>query len=165
MKKLLLSSLLAVSLLGCDSSGGTAVLMFDSANFNGTYTGTWTNTTFASTGAASVTISENSGMLSVAVDLDGNVFGGANPASETFMATINTNDATIGTAVTSTVYGDVTATLGGNGTLTISGINIPGSVDTFSLTGSIVNGQIQANVTITFDAGGSAAATATLTTV
>lgn len=159
LRKSLLALATTALFTGCSSSSDA--VPFDVANFTGSYSGTWTNTTFSSTGAASVTITDSGGDPMVAVDLDGNVFGGADPASESFTGMANLNDATLA-STTSPVYGDVVSTLNGNGTITITGTNIPGGVDTFTLVGTIVNGQIQANVTITFDAGGSAAAVATL---
>lgn len=56
---------------------------FDVAAYAGSWTGTWNNTTFSSTGAASMTIAvdESAKTISVTIDLDGNVFGGSDPAA------------------------------------------------------------------------------------
>lgn len=142
--------------------GGGGSTPLDATVYTGTWTGTWTNTTFSSTGAVTVTVTENMGVFTLMFDMDGNVFGGSNPAAETFTATIDTNRATLN-AVTSTTYGSLTGTLNGNGTLSASGTAIPGSVDRFTLTGTWNATTITANVTISFDAGGSANGTATLT--
>jgi hypothetical protein len=170
MNKRFLTPVLLLGLVfpGCSSSsgggggGGGGTTALDKAVYEGTWTGTWTNTTFMSTGAVNVTVTESGGVFTLQFDMDGNVFGGANPAAEAFTATINTNDATLD-VTTSGVYGNLTGTLNGNGTLTAQGTAIPGSVDTFTLTGTCNATTITANVTITFDAGGTANGTASLT--
>lgn len=164
MKKLLPASLLAsLTLFACSSGGGGGgSTTFDAATYVGTWSGTWTNTTFSSTGAVSVVVAESGGTYTLQFDMDGNVFGGSNPAAESFTASVTSANATL-VSITSSVYGTLTGTLNANGTLTGSGTGIPGSVDTFTLTGTWTATTITANVTITFDAGGSANAIATLT--
>ncbi len=66
-------------------------------------------------------------------------------------------------ATTSAVYGDLTGTLNANGSYTISGANISGSVASFTMTGNWTGTQITANVAITFDNATTAAATGSLT--
>lgn len=144
------------------SSGGGGSQTFDATTYTGTWSGTWTNTTFASTGAVSVVVAESGDTYTLQFDMDGNVFGGSNPAAESFTATVSSANATL-VSITSSVYGTLTGTLAADGTLTGSGTGIPGAVDTFTLTGTWSATGITANVTITFDAGGSANATATLT--
>lgn len=164
MKNLLPTSFLSlVSLCACSGGGGGGgSTTFDAATYVGTWTGTWTNTTFASTGAVSVVVAESGGTYTLQFDMDGNVFGGSNPAAESFSAQVTSANATL-VSITSSVYGTLTGTLNADGTLTGSGTGIPGAVDTFTLTGTWSATQITANVTITFDAGGTANATATLT--
>lgn len=142
-----------------DNGGGGT---FDPAAFVGTWSGTWTNTTFSSTGAVSVVITQAGSDLGFSVDLDGNVFGGANPAAENFTASFDTSRATLA-STTSAVYGDVTATLNANGSITINGTNINGQVASFTLTGDFDATQMTCNVAITFDTNATAAATGTLT--
>lgn len=88
-------------------------------NFTGpnsvTISGTWTNTTFGSTGdvTANVTFDQATNVATVVFDINGNVYGGADPAPETFVLDM-TGFIANGTAVltfTSAVYGDVSATL------------------------------------------------------
>lgn len=154
--------LLALAPLACSSGGGGGgATTLDANTYLGTWAGTWTNTTFSSTGAVSVDVSQTGDTFTLQFDMDGNVFGGANPALETFTATVSSANASL-VSFTSSVYGTLTGTLAANGTLTASGTAIPGSVDTFTLTGSWTATAITANVTITFDAGGSANATASL---
>ena len=107
-------------------------------------------------------MTQNGSTFTLNVDLGGGVFGGGDPPAEQFTAQINTNSATLN-AATSTVYGQLTATLNGNGSFTIAGSAIPGQVNTFSLSGTWAATQITCAVTITFDAGGAnATAVATL---
>lgn len=164
-KTSLLASLVApFVLLACSGGGGGGggSTTFDANTYAGTWSGTWTNTTFSSTGAVSVTVAPSGSTYTLQFDMDGNVFGGANPAAESFTASISSANATL-VSITSNVYGTLIGTLNADGTLTGSGAAIPGAVDTFTLTGTWTATTITANVTITFDAGGSANANATLT--
>lgn len=159
---LLLSLGIGIGSAGCNDGGGGGSVTFDPAGFLGTWSGTWNNTTFSSSGAVTVVVSAAGGTLTVNVDMDGGVFGGADPAAESFNATFSGTTATL-TPQTSTVYGDVTATMNGNGQFTIQGANIPGSVDRFVLTGTWGATTIDGDVTITFDSSTTAAGNATLT--
>ncbi|MCR9244892.1 MAG: hypothetical protein NXI31_07660 [bacterium] len=150
------------SLASCSGSSGGGAAAFDANTYIGTWTGTWTNTTFTSTGAVTMTVSQSGSTFNVAFDMDGNVFGGANPALENFSATIASTNADL-VSITSSVYGTVTGSLASDGTLTLNGTGIPGAVDRFALTGSWGASQITANVTITFDNSSVANGTATLT--
>ena len=60
------------------------------AKFEGTYSGTWRNTTFGSTGPASIEIhlDRTAGTIGFTLTLGGNVFGEPAPAPETISATI-----------------------------------------------------------------------------
>ena len=51
------------------------------AAFAGVYTGEWQNTTFGSIGETNITVevNEDAKFVLITIDLDGNVFGGANP--------------------------------------------------------------------------------------
>jgi hypothetical protein len=164
MKKLLLASaLVPFALAACSGGGGGGggSTQFNAQTYVGTWTGTWTNTTFSSTGAVAITVAESGGTYTLQFDMDGNVFGGSNPAPETLSATITPQNASL-VGFTSNVYGNLTGTLAANGALNASGTAIPGQVDTFTLTGNWTATNITANVTITFDGGGTANGTATL---
>jgi hypothetical protein len=66
----------------------TTVVPFPLVSRGGTYNGTWTNTTFATSGPISVVLSlPNPTSFSLTLDLGGNVFGGADPGPETFTGT------------------------------------------------------------------------------
>jgi len=61
---------------------GPAGFIAAAADFVGTYSGDWNNTTFGSTGAMFITVLEVStefGFVLIEIDLDGNVFGLADP--------------------------------------------------------------------------------------
>jgi hypothetical protein len=163
-KRSLLSTLLLATLpIACSGGGGGGgSTTFNANTYIGTWSGTWNNTTFSSTGAVSVVVAQTGDQYTLQFDMDGGVFGGANPPLEAFTATVSQVNASL-VSLTSSVYGTLTGTLNANGTLTGSGTAIPGSVDTFTLTGTWTATAINANVTITFDGGGSANANATLT--
>ena len=61
---------------------GPAAFFAAAADFVGTYSGDWNNTTFGSTGAMFINVLEvntKAGFLLIEIDLDGNVFGLADP--------------------------------------------------------------------------------------
>ncbi len=156
-------SIAAVAVMVLIQGCGDTALTPDT--YVGTWTGTWTNTTFSSTGAAAVTVTKATraaGDLNFAFDLDGNVFGGSNPASEAFEATVAATAATL-TAKTSSVYGDVTGTLNGDGAISGSGTNVTGQVKSYTVTGTWSATKIDATVAITFDDDSTAAATLAFT--
>ncbi len=159
VSRLVLPALLGL-LCACSSSNTTTT--FTSANYTGTYIGTWTNTTFSSTGAASIVVSTSGSNLSALLDLDGGIFGGSDPAAETLTLTVGDTSATLDTH-TSSVYGGMSGTINGNNQVTAAGSDITGSVASFSLSGTWTTTSIDVTVTITFDDASTASATATLT--
>lgn len=127
-------------------------------NFTGansvTVAGTWTNNTFSTTGDVSATIVFDTvtNVATVVYDIDGSVYGGADPAAETF--TLNMTDfisnGTAALTATSAVYGDISVTLAfyndNTGTFSGTAANEPsGQVTnasfsgTFSMSGSNVS--------------------------
>lgn len=61
---------------------GSAAVIAAAADYLGEYEGEWNNTTFGSSGAMFVTVLEvntGAGFILVRIDLDGNVFGAADP--------------------------------------------------------------------------------------
>ena len=135
---------------------------------NATFAGSWNNTTFASTGTASLTITGDSynQTYSGTSIVNGNVFGGAAPPAEMYANIFTPSGGTYTTH--STFYGDVTITALPNGTITGAAENVPSaSVSRATFTGTISppgpNAQtITANATIFFRAGGSASCVTTL---
>ncbi len=118
-----------------------------------TATGTWTNNTFSSTGdvMADASFVPATNMATFIFDIDGGVYGGADPAPETFNVDlsefITNGEADIN--VTSATYGDVSMSLtfytNNTGTFAGTAINEPsGNVTdarfsgTFEITGGAV---------------------------
>lgn len=117
-------------LAGCGSSssgGGTArsvstnattnknLLTSFTGNNSVTVAGTWTNETFGTTGNVSAIISFNSttNVATIVFDIDGGVYGGNDPAAETFTLDMTTfiNSGTATLTAASTTYGDISVTL------------------------------------------------------
>jgi hypothetical protein len=122
------------------SDGGTGGSGLAAADFQGTsFTGTWNNTTFGSTGAskASFTVDESAKTMTMKLDLDGNVFGGVNPAEETFQGTYTDDEMNL--SGTSTVFGTLTlkvtkeGVLTGTATPTRGDVTFDGTVSTSSI--------------------------------
>ncbi len=134
-----------------------------------TFAGTWRNTTFGSTGSASITITGDSytQAYSGTSSVGGNVFGGAPPPPEIYANIFTPAGGTFTTH--SNFYGDVTMTVLPNGTFTLTAENIPNAnVSRATCSGTITppgpNAQtISATGTIFFRAGGSASTVTTLT--
>ena len=135
---------------------------FDATTYQGTWVGSWTNSTFNSTGAARVVMNVNGNSYQISMDLDGMVFGLADPALEPMTATFDTARAVLSNK-TSASYGNLTGCLTANGTLTAFGSNVNAFVESFSLTGNWTSTTISATVLIRFRNGNTADATATLT--
>ncbi|MBI4124391.1 MAG: hypothetical protein HY609_06280 [Deltaproteobacteria bacterium] len=120
--------------------------------------GTWTNNTFSTTGDVASTISYNqaTNVATLVFDLDGSVYGGGDPAAETFTIDLSTflaNGTDVLTA-TSATHGDISVTLtflnDNTGTFTGTATNEPtGSVTNASFSGSFsISGS---TVTVTVD--------------
>jgi len=109
-------SVASTDLAGADLTAGGGGL--DPTHFAATWTGSWSNTTFGSTGAASnvVTVDSANKKITFVLDLDGNVFGAANPPAETFMGTYDANQYTV--SGTSATFGTLTLTVTKDGTIT-----------------------------------------------
>lgn len=150
---------MAVGAGGCGSSsnnnsgGGGAAASTDAAantalvtSFvaQGNVAGIWTNNNFGSTGDFSVQSSfdQATKMFTITVDVNGSVFGGADPAPETFQVDM-TDFIANGTGtinVHSDSYGDITVELtfltDSTGTFTATATNVPGGVTNGRVTGS-----------------------------
>lgn len=109
---------------GCQNSpicGGGGGDHFAS-DFQGSWTGTWQDTMWGLSGAASadVSVNESNQTVTFSLDLDGNVFGAGDPPSETFTGTYD--DTTFTVSTTSVVFGsaslifNIDGTIGGSGT-------------------------------------------------
>ncbi len=124
----------------------------------GTYTGAWYNVTFCSTGAATATVSvdEAARTFQVTLDLDGSVFGGADPAPETFSGSYNANGASLNAS--SPTFGDVSIAATPDGRFTGTATNVPNaSVDSVKIDGQLTPTTLAVVYEVTFSGGGGTA--------
>jgi hypothetical protein len=121
----------------------------------GRYTGTWTNTTFGSTGSAAIDVKFDRTAFTAAITLTlgGNVFGAPAPAPETFTFPITPSG--VSSTVKSKTFGDFTVTLNA-GKATFKGDNVSARVKTFEGTGTYAAGVITINYTVTLSDGSKA---------
>lgn len=128
---------------------------------DGRYAGTWTNTTFGSTGSAAIDVKIDRTAFTVAVTLTlgGNVFGAPAPAPETFTFPITTG----GVSFTgkSKTFGDLAVTMK-DGKATFKGDNVSARVKTIEGTGTYGSGAIALNYTVTLSDGTKAQGTVNL---
>lgn len=121
--------------------------------FAGTYSGSWTNTTFGSTGATTATVVINAdGTASFTVDLDGLVFGLLDPPPKTLAGTYDENGAAF-QITGDDLFGDLTIIIN-RGAISFSGIDIPFSdIDAVSAEGIITPTEVNMNYTVNFPGG------------
>jgi hypothetical protein len=123
----------------------------------GGYSGTWTNSTFGSTGSADMTITldEEAGVVTAELDLGGNVFGEADPGPETFEIALDVNNLGNPFTVTSATFGEVTSQLADDGTITIDAPDVPGDrIATFSATAQFTATGWDGTYTVAFEESG-----------
>jgi adhesin/invasin len=141
----------------------TALAQLNAGQYEGTYSGNWTNTTFASVGTGTVTIDVDEGAMTASVtgSATGNVLGSGGVGPITRNGPYGTSSATFNGVLPT--MGTVSGTLNADGTLTLSGTNIPDpSITRWDATGTITPAQIQLSFTVTFNAGPPAVGTITL---
>jgi hypothetical protein len=127
---------------------------FPIASAVGTYTGTWTNQTFGSTGPVTFQVSDTSpGVLTMTVTLGGHVFGGAAPPPFTVTGTLNTQGiVTLSGGPAS--FGTVNGTIGPNGLFNFAITNIPGGfITSATFNGTDSGGVISLGYTVNFSSG------------
>ncbi|MBD3293515.1 MAG: hypothetical protein GF393_11365 [Armatimonadia bacterium] len=157
----------AVVVAGCDGdgngNGGPITGTFDAAAWDGTWDGQWLNQTFNSTGDASfeITVDEVAQTLAIVADMDGAVFGQADPPP------INLNlqytDAGANGNMAGTPLGDLAFTIDANDNIQGRFTNIPNAaIDEVTFTGQRNGNTITLNYTVQF-AGGGNPATGTVT--
>gem|GEM_PF-1262227 len=160
MKYASISFLLAALILaGCGGGGGGGTTTgggtpLNPVPFVGTYTGQWNNTTFGSSGASTMVIGADTGAstLTMSLDLDGNVFGGANPPADNLTGTYTTTQAVINGV--SPVFGNLSFTIDAAGNFNGGSNDVPGtSVQSITYTGTITSTAVNLNYVITFEAG------------
>jgi hypothetical protein len=107
--------------------------------YDGLYLGTFTNTTFNSTGSASlqVRIDPNAGTLRIVLDLTGDLFGGGGKQVRHVDGLIKLSDPNAPIVFQTPSFGTVTGRLSGL-TITFTAPNVPDpKVQTFELDGSL----------------------------
>ena len=129
---------------------------------NGNWSGTWRNTTFGSTGNATLamTIDTVAERFSGTFDLSGSVFGRGDPAPETFSGPYSTSGATL--TGTSSFYGTVTATYTPGGTLSGSMVNPAPNISRVDFSGTVTATTMDVNYTVRFTDGSTAVGTVNL---
>lgn len=126
----------------------------------GSYTGTWNNTTFGSSGSASLSegVVTSTSTVLVQLTLTGNVFGGSSPAPTVLAGTYTSTGFTA--SGTSSLFGPMTMSVSATGTWTVTANSVPGgTVTSFSLTGTARPEGFSGNYTVQLAAGGAAAGT------
>ena len=134
------------------------------ALFEGTYTGTWNNTTYGTSGSIKLEnkLDRTAGTMTSTLTLGGNVFGSPAKAPETFTYKLDPAGTTITTK--SATFGDVTVNLKPP-TFTMTGANISSpNVSGFEAHGTITDPKtLSLDYTVTLRAGGTATGKATIT--
>lgn len=159
----------------CDSSsdsggnGGTTSSLKNTVFdlYEGDYnTGSWLNNTFSTTGDVQSSLTS----IQFNADFDGMVFGVSDPDTETYeegnvTITENTEDNTLTVTGTSDTFGNVSLTLGTDGSLSGTATNVPDEdIDSLDLSGErdSTTGTVTLNVTIHFSDNTEASSTVTL---
>jgi hypothetical protein len=121
------------------------------ANVIGTWSGSWTNQTFGSTGSANFEIVDSSpGVVTITVDLGGNVFGGVDPPAFTVTATLD-SEGNITITGESPVLGTLNIIFNTDGTFTGTVESIPAAgIDSTNFSGTVSNGVLTLNYTVNF---------------
>lgn len=121
------------------------------AAYAGTWSGSWTNNTFGSTGSITgqLAVARN-GTAQLVLDAGGFVFGLIDPAAKTFSGTYN-EDAMTFTGTGDDVFGNLSMTFAASGSVTVSGLDVPASsIDTLTANGTVTATNLNVNYTLTF---------------
>jgi hypothetical protein len=127
----------------------------------GTFSGAWNNTTFSTTGSATLVeafvASSQTGFAQLT--LGGNVFGSTAPPPMLFVGTYNSTTG-LTSSSNSTFFGPMTMTIGLDGTwkVTANSVQSP-NVNTLSITGTVRTDGFFGNYTVGLTGGGSATGT------
>lgn len=134
------------------------------APFAGSWSGSWTNTSFGSTGAIEAAIEFNAdGTGAFTFDAGGFIFGAFDPPSMTFDASFDATGVTIdlpGDAF----FGDVSVTINPDGTFIMVGDLVPtDGIARVEATGTFTDTSIEGTYIVFFDGSGVAEGTFTIT--
>lgn len=134
------------------------------ALLEGTYAGTWNNTTFGSSGSVKIEnhLDRAAGTMTSTLTLGGSVFGSPAPAPETFTYKVGATGTTFTTK--STTFGDVTVTINPPA-FSVMGTNISSpNATAFEAHGTVTDPRtLNLDYTVTLRAGGTATGKATIT--
>ena len=128
----------------------------------GTWSGSWNNTTFGSTGPVDLTITADGTSIRITSDLGGSVFGLGDPDPESYTLDLATLAGSIGEPVTvsSEVFGTLTMTATSPTTIELEALSVPAvGIATFRASATVQPGVISGTYDIEFEGGGSAAGT------
>jgi hypothetical protein len=121
------------------------------AKLAGNWTGTWKNATFSTQGTETMTIAVDTvaQTMNITLDVNGSVFGGADPAPETLTTTYTLTGATF--SKSSPVFGNLTLTISPAGTLSGAATSVPtAGISRVDFTGTITPTLITVNYAVTF---------------
>ena len=144
-------------------AGGSAFAgALDPTDLAGNWSGGWMNTTFGSSGDASMVITIDSPtQMTMTIDLDGGVFGGPDPAAEDWIGAIGPGGVTVNQ--TSPLFGPLTLAIDTMGNL--AGLGMPPNAGFLNVvfTGTVTESMVDINYVVNFTVGPPAVGTLTLT--
>lgn len=157
------SSVTATTLIPRSSNPAVALAQ----QYDGRYVGMFTNTTFQTTGPATLDlrVDPNSGVLSATVDLNGDLFGGGAKQVRRIDATVTLGGSNPSLATRTSAFGPVTGKLGNGFSIVFTAPSVPDAkVKTFELTGTLRSDTrgFDATFTVGFRDGRSAQGTVTV---
>jgi hypothetical protein len=117
-----------------------------------TLEGTWSNTTFGSSGPVTIEI-EVTDQLSVSADFGGNVFGGMDPAPISFSVPFNSSGSTAIDIADHPVFGDVTGTVQPGGQFDLTADPPVSFITSARVTGTFDGQSLDATYSVTFPEG------------
>lgn len=135
--------------------------------YDGRYVGTFANTTFATTGPASLELRVDpaTGAMAIDADFDGDIFGGGAKEPRRISGTISIGDPAGAVTTQTKAFGSVTGQLDSSLALVLNAPDVPDpKVRSFQLTGRLRadNTGFDATYTVTFEDGTTAQGTVTL---
>ena len=135
--------------------------------YDGYYEGTFTNTTFDTTGTVTLElrIDPNTGTLSITTTIDGDVFGGGAKEVRTITSQVQLGDPAAPVVTDTKAFGEVSARLDANLALILSAADVPDAkVKGFELVGTLRPDRsgFDATYTVAFENGDSAAGVITV---
>ena len=136
------------------------------AGFVGNWSGQWADSTFATSGSTTMTLSVDTiaqtGQLSI--DLNGGVYGAGNPPAESVSGSYTTTGGGTFTK-TSTFYGNISFTISPTGQISGSAVSPPvnTSISRTDFAGTITSSSMNLSYTVRFTSGSTAVGTVTLT--